>query len=181
MKRKTRAEVILDIYDREAMGEVTPREIAIINEGLRGEFGDGGVLAPVEIASILTEEDLPVRFEQIFSMSSQDDRYERLFSSCIDLSSLEAAEASLRRLDDLMAGLNGDRRGEEYALTIARRARARARVAVESEDLSERERAEQGEIAEWFTIWLQTPQLFASWLDLRKRSTPFRKAFPEDD
>lgn len=181
MKRKTRAEVILDIYDREAMGEVTPREIAIINEGLREEFGDGGVLAPVEIASILTDEDLPVRFDQIFNMSAPDDRYERLCASCIDLATLETAEASLSRLEGVIAELGGERRGEGHAMAVARRARDTARLACGSEDLNERERAEQSEIAEWFTIWMQTPQLFWSWLDLRKRSKDFRQAFAKDD
>ncbi|HMY75673.1 MAG TPA: hypothetical protein PLQ88_27880, partial [Blastocatellia bacterium] len=66
MKRLTKQEMVLEIYDREAMGEVTAREIAVINQGLIEEFGEGGAMAPAEIARILRAEDLPVRYEQIF-------------------------------------------------------------------------------------------------------------------
>jgi hypothetical protein len=45
-----------------------------------------------------------------------------------------------------------------------------ARVALEK-------REEKAEIAEWFKIWLETPQIFASWLALRKRSPDFQERF----
>ncbi len=41
MKRKTKREMVIEIYDREAMGEVTAREIAQISQGLIAEFGRG--------------------------------------------------------------------------------------------------------------------------------------------
>jgi len=53
MKRPTKQEMVLEIYDREAMGEVTAREIAIINQALVEEFGEGGAMPPAEIARIL--------------------------------------------------------------------------------------------------------------------------------
>ncbi len=171
--------MILEIYDREAMGEVTPREIAIINRGLIEEFGEGGVLAPAEIASILIDEDLPVRFDQVFNMSSLDDRYEQLFSTAIDLSSLTSAEASLRRVQTLYAQLlrQADRRGTQYARAVAREAKEAARLAADNPRLDERVRLEQTEIAEWFTIWLQTPLLLDRWLELRKASADYRRTF----
>jgi hypothetical protein len=79
MKRKSRRELVLDIYDREAMGEVTAREIAIINQALVEEFGEGGAMDPGEITRILVDEDLPVRFEQVFRMSTRAEKYESVF------------------------------------------------------------------------------------------------------
>ncbi len=35
------------------------------------------------------------------------------------------------------------------------------------------------EIAEWFTVWLQTPEIFDDWLELRRRSANFREQFEE--
>jgi hypothetical protein len=35
-------------------------------------------------------------------------------------------------------------------------------------------RAEKQEIATWFRIWLETPDLFFDWLELRKASEEFR-------
>ena len=39
-----------------------------------------------------------------------------------------------------------------------------------AENLLARFRAEQAEIAEWLKVWIQTPILFADWLELRRRS-----------
>ena len=34
------------------------------------------------------------------------------------------------------------------------------------------------EAAQWLTVWLQSPELFSDWLDLRRGSAEFRKRFP---
>ena len=33
------------------------------------------------------------------------------------------------------------------------------------------------EVAEWLTVWLQNPQIFAEWLDLRQNTAEFRQRF----
>jgi hypothetical protein len=38
-------------------------------------------------------------------------------------------------------------------------------------------RAEKQEILEWFRIWLETPETFFDWLDVRKRSPDFQSRF----
>jgi hypothetical protein len=40
-------------------------------------------------------------------------------------------------------------------------------------------RAEKVEIAGWFRIWLETPDAFFDWLDVRKQSPEFRAKFPQ--
>src|SRR5215510_6345007 len=101
MKRLTKQEMVLEIYDREAMGEITAREIAVINQGLIEEFGEGGAMEPAEIARILHDEDLPIRFDQVFRMDSPKDRYENLFGGLTACSSLKEAETTLRKIDEL--------------------------------------------------------------------------------
>ena len=49
MKRKSKRELVLDIYDNEAMGEVTAREIAVINQALIEEYGEGGAMTAAEL------------------------------------------------------------------------------------------------------------------------------------
>ncbi|HYY42970.1 MAG TPA: hypothetical protein VE775_09580, partial [Pyrinomonadaceae bacterium] len=46
--------------------------------------------------------------------------------------------------------------------------------------VAERKRAEKAEIAEWFTVWLQTPELFQDWLGLRQRAPEFQQRFPPE-
>jgi hypothetical protein len=46
--------------------------------------------------------------------------------------------------------------------------------------VEERKRAEKEEIAHWFAIWLDTPDAFFDWLEVRKQSPAFRQQFPPD-
>jgi hypothetical protein len=176
MKRRTKKEMVLEIYDREAMGEVTAREIAIINRGLVEEFGEGGAMAPAEIARLLVDEDLPVRFEQVFRMATPTEKYETLFEGLAINRSLSDAEESLRKIDDLYRKFQRleDRTGVRFARQTAERAKRNAASRSLSSGLTGLRRAEQEEIAQWFTIWLQTPDLFAQWLELRKASPGFK-------
>jgi hypothetical protein len=177
MKRKTKKEMVLEIYDREAMGEVTAKEIAIINRGLVEEFGEGGAMAPAEIARLLVDEDLPVRFEQVFRMATPTEKYETLFEGLAINRSLSDAEESLRRIDELYRKFQRleDRTGVRFARQTAERAKRNAASLSRSSKLTGSKRAEQEEITQWFTIWLQTPDLFAQWLELRKASPGFKQ------
>lgn len=179
MKRKTKREMVIEIYDREAMGEVTAREIAQINQGLVAEFGEGGAMTPAEIARILTDEELPVRFDQIFAMSTPFERYQHIFDNVLQCESLEATEASIRRLDNLYRKFQrlGDRRGARFARELAIREKRRATSLSEKATLAEAQRGEQAEIAQWLSIWLQTPDLFDQWLELRKATPDFKRTF----
>jgi hypothetical protein len=56
-------------------------------------------------------------------------------------------------------------------------ARQVAELLVKDRTLNQTQRAEQAEIAEWLKVWIQTPSLFADWLELRRRSPDFQKKF----
>jgi hypothetical protein len=175
MKRKSKRELVLDIYDNEAMGEVTAREIAIINQALIAEYGEGGAMTPVEIARILHDEELPVRFDQIFRMMTTTEKYENAFADFLENDDLAGAENSIRAIDDLYRKFKkvGDKAGVRFAFEAARTARQNAEELSRSSRLSASKRREQAEIAQWFAVWLQTPDLFDEWLGLRKASAEF--------
>ncbi len=181
MKRKSKRELVLDIYDSEAMGEVTAREIAVINQALIKEYGEGGAMTPAEIARILHDEDLPVRFDQVFRMMTATEKYENAFARFLENEDLSEAEASIRGIDELYRRFKqaGDRVGARFALEAARTAKRNASELSQSPDLSAAQRREQAEIAEWFTVWLQTPDLFAEWVSLRKASAEFKRLFSQ--
>ena len=171
--------MVLEIYDREAMGEVTAREIAIINQALVEEFGEGGAMAPAEIARILHDEDLPVRFEQIFRMQSPTDKYETLFGGLTQCETLQEAERSLRQIDELYREFQraGDRKGMRFARQAALRLKRQTTALSQSPRLTEGQRREMGEAAQWLSVWLQTPDIFDQWLELRKATAEFKTLF----
>ena len=179
MKRKSKREMVLDIYDNEAMGEVTAREIALINQALIEEYGEGGAMSPAEIARILHDEDLPVRFDQIFRMMTTTEKYENAFAHFLDNNSLAEAEKSIGGIDELYRKYRqaGAKAGVRFAFEAARTARQNAIELSQLQHLSAAERREYAEIAEWFAVWLRTPDLFNDWVGLRKASPDFKKLF----
>jgi len=179
MSRLNKREMVLEIYDREAMGEVTAEEISIINQGLIDEFGEGGAMAPAEIARILHDEELPVRFDQIFRMDSTADKYVDLFGPLNKFATLKEAETTLRKIEQQYKRFQaeGDRTGVRYARQAALRIKKQSAALSQSPELNDRLRAEMGEIAHWMTIWLQTPEIFDQWLELRKAAEEFKNKF----
>ena len=185
MKRKGKRELVLDIYDREAMGEVTAREIALINQALVAEFGPGGAMDPGEIARVLVDEDLPVRYEQIFRMAGPTEKYETLFRHLPRLATLAQAEASLREIDALYRKFQrlGDQTGVRFARRAALQGQREAEQAVAGQPAPENGNSpdEQAEIAQWFAVWLQTPDLFEQWLQIRQGTLDYRHKFSQAD
>jgi hypothetical protein len=49
-----------------------------------------------------------------------------------------------------------------------------------SKIIDSQQRQQAKEIAQWLGVWLQSPELFSDWLDLRRRSPEFQKRFPQD-
>jgi hypothetical protein len=63
----------------------------------------------------------------------------------------------------------------EFVIGARKDAQLRARSKIIDKD----ERKQATEIFQWLTVWIQAPELFPDWLDLRRRSPEFRKMFPE--
>lgn len=177
MKRLSKRQMVLEIYDREAMGEVTPREIAIINQALLEEFGEGGTLSPAGIARILADEDIPVRFDQVLAMIPSANPWQWLCDEVMRCKTLEEAETAICNLN---AQEQSFRRRQNRAglravheAAIAGRQQALAYASQAAADSPEQKLFQ--EIAQWLTVWLQNPDVFATWLELRKGSPEFRQ------
>jgi hypothetical protein len=85
------------------------------------------------------------------------------------------------RLDELMRKLrtHNEPAAVERVLGIARLGKRRAEMISHNHKVEPHKRAEKEEIATWFRIWLETPDAFFDWLDVRKQSPEFRAKFPE--
>lgn len=177
----TRQEMVLEIYDREAMGEVTEREIAVIQDGLVARFGEGGRLTPAEIARVLLDEKLPVRLNEVFRMGNPLDIYEESFVGLAFAQSLGQAEEALRIIDARYRHYLAieDRTGVRYARQAAMRARQNAQALATRPGRPAVDQLVQEEISRWFGIWLQTPDIFETWLELRKLQPEIRRLLAE--
>ena len=59
----------------------------------------------------------------------------------------------------------------------ALKGKQRAQMISRNAKVAERKREEKAEMAEWFTVWLNQPEIFDDWLALRRRSKDFRERF----
>ncbi|MDM7997578.1 MAG: hypothetical protein QUT30_18045 [Acidobacteriota bacterium] len=63
----------------------------------------------------------------------------------------------------------------EYCRRIAALGRQRAELISRNHRVRREKRLQKQEIAAWFKVWLETPDIFADWLALRKNTEEFQK------
>ena len=61
----------------------------------------------------------------------------------------------------------------------ARLGKRRAEMISRNRKVAAQKREEKKEIAEWFRIWLEAPDTFFDWLNVRKESPEFKNKFGE--
>ena len=173
-----------------AIGEAELREI---QKSVRGQFGQGADESPAVIARVLADEGAELRHPEVIEFDArwreakiENDR--RQFKGIEDFLvgkrlRLKKAEGLIKKLEKLRrrAESSGDLIAAKETRNVAISGRQIAELLARDRKLNPVQRAEQAEIAEWLKVWIQTPSLFADWLDLRRRSPEFRERFPTRD
>lgn len=92
---------------------------------------------------------------------------------------LASAEDSLGKLDAAYREYRaaGDRAGANEVRAILLKGKQRALGLASNPRVREEKRFEKREIVQWFTVWLQTPDIFFDWLALRQQSEEFKNVF----
>lgn len=173
----TKKELILEAARGLGRPRFTPAEIEQIRRRLIAQLGAQGKTSPDYIVSVLQEAGLRVVWS---AESDTAGRYEEEFSDLLHFSTLADAEMCLVRLDELLRKFRaeGERAAAERVREVARLGRRRAEMISRNHKVEEKRRAEKEEIAQWFGIWLDTPDAFFDWLEMRKQSPEFQKKFP---
>ncbi len=177
---KTKKALILDTAREIATTKWTPAEIEQLRRKLLAEHGEAGKTGSDYIAEVLKSAGWKVVLTQ---REEAEEEYEEEFEDLLHFKTLEDAEVSLTRLDELMRkfGAHGEKAAVERVLDVARLGKRRAEMIARNRKVDAHKRAEKEEIANWFRIWLETPDAFFDWLDVRKQSPEFQKQFPSLD
>jgi hypothetical protein len=189
-----RRKKVVDLW--RSLGEpgVGQDELRQIQKALDKEVSAArGITSPAKIARILADEGAELRHPEIIDFDArwreghikrEAERFADLqkFSSGTPLSRNQA-EALINELERLRRRFAGEADREALAelTTFAANARRAAQLSAKSRRSDSARQAEQAEIAEWIKIWIQTPNLFADWLALRKNSPEFRAQFGSDE
>lgn len=106
-----------------------------------------------------------------------DAPYDRLLKGVLSFADFKAAEACLKRLENLRNSFRSasDMKGVGYCHEIALTGCRRAELIAGNRRVCRQKRLQKREIANWFRIWMETPEIFADWLALRKQTVEFQR------
>lgn len=178
-KPLAKKEMILSVARELDKPVYTPAEVEQIRRKMIAEWGEAGKTSADYIADVLAEAKLRVVLS--VHVDSQG-LYEEEFQDLLHFVTLQEAEMCLIRLDELLRKFEteGERAGEARILEIARLGRRRAEMIAHNSKVDQAKRREKEEVAKWFSVWLEQPDAFFDWLEIRKQSPEFRARFPQE-
>jgi hypothetical protein len=173
----TKKALILEAAHGLGKPRFTPAEIEQIRRQLIAQLGARGKTSPDYIVSVLENAGLRVVWS---TQSDTEGRYEEEFADLLHFSTLAEAEMCLVRLDELLRKftVEGERVAAERVREVARLGRRRAEMIARNQKVDAQKREEKEEISHWFAIWLETPEAFFDWLEVRKQSPEFKEKYP---
>ena len=174
---ETKKQIILDYCRAKAWERIGREEIRALENELRARLGAKS--SPSYIAGVLRAAGKNVEYYDRFAAPPIEEPYASRLHGLLEFHDLPSAEASLRKLDGIYREYRDatDRAGVRWVRTLLVKGKLRASSLAANPRVNPRKRAEKAEIATWFRIWLETPDLFFDWLDLRKASEEFRRLF----
>jgi hypothetical protein len=181
-KSRTKRDLVIEVWERLDCETVGEDELESIFEAVRGRFGEGALESPASVARMLADEGAELRHAEVLEMDARwrtADPYEAMFRNVLRFSDFDQAAASLKRLDNLRRQFERkkDSEGLRRVRETALKGKQRAQMIAGNRAVDAGKRAEKEEIAGWFTVWLQNPELFDDWLHLRRRSADFSGRF----
>jgi hypothetical protein len=178
-QQATKKELILKVAREIGAQEYTPAEIDQVRRKLIAEFGEDAKTGNEYIADVLKQAGFKVNLSL---QEEAEDQYEEEFEDLLHFKTLEDAEVSIMRLDELARKFraHGEPAAAERVLNVARLGKRRAEMIARNRKVEAFKRTEKEEIANWFRIWLETPDVFFDWLDVRKQSEEFKTKFPPE-
>ncbi len=173
---KTKKALILEAARTIRAERYTPAELEQLRRKLLAEHGEEGKTGADYIAEVLKNAGFKVVLTQ---QEEAEEKFEEEFEDLLHFRTLEDAEVSLTRLDELMRRFraHGESAAVERVLEVARLGKRRAEMIARNAKVEAQKRAGKEEIANWFRIWLETPDAFFDWLDVRKQSPEYIARF----
>ena len=171
---KNKRDLIIEVWEKLDCESIGAEEIRSVEEVVRDVYGPSALESPMLVARLLADEGAELRHSEIMTLfveRFEEKPYTAEFRNIMKLGSLSVAAASIRRLENLRKKFTTEKDKEGLRQVRERTIAAKKELKKTPEDK---------EIAQWLTVWLQTPDAFESWLSLRKRSKEFRGIFGDD-
>jgi hypothetical protein len=174
----TKKSLILEIARELSVPRFTPAEVEQIRRQLVTRMGASGKTSPDYIAGVLETAGMRIVWS---TKADTEGQYEEEFQDLLHFATLEDAEMCIVRLDELFRKFHedGEDAAAERVLEVARLGRRRAEMIARNHKVDAQKRAEKEEVMNWFKVWLETPDAFFDWLEVRKESPDFKARFAQ--
>ncbi|HEY0461834.1 MAG TPA: hypothetical protein VGC97_22065 [Pyrinomonadaceae bacterium] len=179
---RTKNDLIIEVWEKLDCESVGAREIEAIEIAVADKFGYGAVGSPMVIARLLADEGAHLRHAEIMELDVRrrmESPYDAMFRNILKFSDFKQTLISIRRLENLRRkfAAENDKEGLRLVNETAQKGKNRAQMIAGNEKVDGEKRAEKAEIAEWFTLWMQSPEVFENWVLLRQNSKDFKEKF----
>jgi hypothetical protein len=163
-----REQLILEAWNRIASDVVGASELSLIQQELSERFGSES--SPALVARILADHGARLGHPEILQTDTRWRERQHLFTpDDLSFDSITAAFVFIEKVQqaDDQPSLRQSVQQIKHELDyLAASPKAPAN-----------RRAVAREAAQWLTVWLQNPQIFPEWLDLRRSTDEFRELF----
>ncbi len=152
----------------------TTAEVDQLRRKLQAEHGEAGKTSNDYIVEVLKAVGLKM---QLTEREEAEERFEEEFDDILHFKTLQDAEVSLTRLDELLRRFKDHEEpaAAQRVLEIARLGKRRAEMIARNRKVEAKSAKRKRKSREWFRIWLETPDAFFNWLDVRKASPAFQR------
>lgn len=181
-KSRNKTELIIEVWEKLDCESVGATEIEAIETAVDAVFGKPAVDSPMKIARLLADEGAELRHSEIMELyikRASDRPYDAAFANLLDTQDLRTTLNSIRQMENLRRKFEtqDDREGLRLLRSQVIAEKEMKLSMTKKNSVTGKSRVEASEIAEWLTIWLQSPELFETWIKIRRCSADFESKF----
>ena len=178
--RRSKKQCILDAAHSLKIDRAGRSEIRRIQAYLVWQFGVDAKPNVSYIARTLRQAGIQVDAVTEFDDAEVEEPYATRLQGLLQFQNLQVAEDSLRKLHAAFEEYRQavDRLGMRRVRGLVLRGRQRAEAIAHNPRVNPANRHVKREIVNWFRVWLESPDLFFDWLEIRKKSEEFRSLEP---
>lgn len=179
----SKKQIILELKLARGLERAGMDEIRAIQADLRERLGPRDKTSASYIANILRADGVGVTYNDRYVGPVLPEPYARRLDGLLQFRDFTDAESALHKLDDAYREYRSasDRMGTSFVRTLVIKGRQRAESMARNPRVGAEKRQEKEEIARWFKVWLDLPDLFFDWLEMRKRSEEFQQMFSNEN
>jgi len=156
---------MVEVWEQTGREVVGADDLSLIQDALVQRFGSES--SPASIARVLADHGARLRHPEILQADTHWRERQHVFTTDeLAFESIDTALAFIEKLHDqpaLRPSVQQIKHELDY-VAMSPKAPANRRTVAR-------------EVAQWLTVWLQNPQIFPEWLDLRRATNEFRELF----